>query len=115
MENDDFPLFSIPKVVGPARENNPLRKNLRRASAEWITQHPKAGALLIRFAQELAARKRRFGIGLLTERLRWEAAIEGWADDEYKVNNSYRAYLARWLIMQDPRLEQFVRFREVQW
>jgi hypothetical protein len=104
----------LPTVVQPARENNPDHENLRAQAQDWISGHPKECALLLKWARELAGKGRNFGIGLLAERLRWEAAMEGWEGD-YKVNNNHRAYVARWLIQQEPWLENFMEFREVHW
>lgn len=112
---NDLPLFQQPKVEEKRRANNQQRRNLREETANWIERHPAAANLLLCFARELAQRGRKFGIGLLAERLRWEVAIQGLDREEYKINNNHRAYIARWLIRQDPSLEPFMRFREVGW
>lgn len=107
--------FVEPKRVAPAVETNPAKRNLREAAAAWIGTHPDACALLLKFARELAAKGKRFGVKLLVERLRSEGPVEDRGRDEYKVNNAYTAYLARWLIGQDPSLEKHMRFRETVW
>lgn len=112
-ECEDLPLFAKPKAQGPAVDNNPKKVDLREAAAQWISEHPKACEWLLSFARILASRQCQFGIGLLVERLRWEGVVEGWGDGEYKVSNNHRAYIARWLIAQDPNLERYLKFRKV--
>lgn len=107
--------FREPERADPNPMNNAERRNLRLEAAQWIHEHPMAALMFLRFARELAGRGRRFGVGLLAERVRWEVALEGLDESKYKVNNDHRAYIARWLIDQDPSLEQWMRFRKVRW
>jgi hypothetical protein len=103
-------------VIEPARENNPRREDLRKAAAAWIVANPKVYALFQQFARQMSDRGRRFGIGLLAERVRWECMfVTAGGTHEYKINNNYRAYIARKLVQDDPFLTQFLRFRETKW
>jgi hypothetical protein len=81
-------------------------------AARWIAEHPDGMALFERFALAMAARKRRFGINLLRERVRWEAAF-AWsqADDAFKVNNNHSPYIARALIARHPHLADYIDTR----
>lgn len=51
------------------------------------------------------------GIGLIFERLRWLSAIRTRGDD-FKLNNSYRAFYARLIMESAPDLVGFFRLRE---
>lgn len=109
------PKFGIPKVEkGPSTEY-PKNRNLQAETADWIRTHPLASDLLLKYARELAARGRRIGVKMLVERVRYDGFLNGWKADDYQINNSYTAYIARWLIAQDPSLEQRIEFRVTKW
>lgn len=107
--------FGKPKEVNPAVKNNPNRIDLRRAARRFINGHPKTMKLFLKFARDMVFQRRMFGIGLLTERVRWQYKIEGKRASDYKINNNHRAYIARWLIQKDPKIEPFIEFREVRY
>lgn len=86
-------------------------KNLRRAAARWIMTNPQVYALFEQFALEMHARGKKFGIGLLTERVRWEHAVSSIGDDGFKINNNHRAYIGRKLIADHPQLRGLLSFR----
>ncbi len=109
------PTLAAPSTIEPARMNNPERKDLRAIAEEWIATHSQACEILLSLALEAAGRGRQFGVKLLVERLRWECVLQGWSDDQYKINNNLTAYLARWLIAREPMLEKFIQFRETRW
>lgn len=95
------------------------RRRKRRAAnhyvqtKRWIRRHPEAYALFVKYALELALRrKRRFGIKLIAERVRWEAVFE-WGEEDFKINNNYPAYIARRLVREYPSLEGRLEFRMV--
>lgn len=109
---DDLPLFAQPKHLDHVPHEPVFRSgSLRKRAENWIRENPKVAELFLRFAKEMAAKERRFSVSLLTERVRYEVAFE-WNQD-FKINNSYRAYIARWLIAEDPRLEAWMTFRKV--
>lgn len=107
--------FGSPMEVNPAIKNNPRRIDLRRAARRWIKGHPKAMKLFLKFARDMVFQRRMFGIGLLTERVRWQYKIEGKRANDYKINNNHRAYIARWLIERDAKIEPYIEFREVRY
>lgn len=85
--------------------------NHEAAANEWMDRHPEAMALFRRFSLSMLERGRRTGIGALTERVRWEFKL---AEDErstFKINNNHRAYIARRLIAEDPRLAAIFELR----
>lgn len=101
--------FRRPGEEAEPRENNPGGRDLRAEAARWIAQNPEVAELFLRFARDMASRGRCFGIGLITERVRWEIILQ--LKDKYKINNNHRAYIARWIIAKDPSVEPFLRFR----
>lgn len=83
---------------------------LRERAIEWMDTNPDAMQHFAGFAEQLRSLDRRFGIGLLAERVRWEMTLRG-GDEDFKVNNNYRAYIARRLIQDDPRLADHIKCR----
>jgi len=75
-----------------------------------MNDNPDAMRHFAAFAEQLRVKGRRFGIGLLAERVRWEMTMRGDVED-FKVNNSYRAYISRQLITDDPRLSAHIKCR----
>lgn len=92
----------------------PTRNELEEKYRAWLADHAQVFALFERFALQMLAGKRRFGIGMLTERVRWEVRTT-WAEDDegYKINNNYRAYLARDLIAKYPELDALIETRSI--
>ncbi len=84
---------------------------LEEKSAVWMNENPEAMALFRKFADQVIASGRRCGIALLTERVRWTMAVETTGGEGFKVNNSYRAYLARRLIAEKPGLARLMTTR----
>lgn len=86
-------------------------KDLRAEAEAWIDANPQAYAIFVRFAKRAATMGRPFGIGLLTERVRWEAFFDRSDTDGYKINNNHRAYIARRLVEDVPEAASLLRFR----
>ncbi len=105
--------FKNPDSEEEARINNPDRKNLRYETAKWIKANPNTANLFLRFARQMAERRRLFGVKQLAERIRWECIFE--RGEDYKINNNYPAYIARWIIAKEPWIEEFIRFRKVRY
>jgi hypothetical protein len=89
------------------------QETLKQRALRWLRDNPDARRLFRRYATEMADHGIPFGIGALVERVRWQHLLEYQDDDGhvFKINNSYRAYIARWLIAHDPRLADLVRCR----
>jgi hypothetical protein len=88
------------------------RADLRERAEKWVGENPEIYRLFVRFAEDLATLGKRFGIGLLAERVRWECAVS-FPDKKWKVNNSYRAYLARRLMEEVPGCRTLIETRRV--
>lgn len=82
----------------------------REAAEQWMDENPDVYAMFERFALQMAERRRRFGIGLLAERVRWETFLL-WPSTDYKINNNHRAYIARRLIADHPELDDLIQRR----
>lgn len=90
------------------------RNRHEEAYRAWSETHGEVMGLFIRFARERLAHGRRFGVGALTERVRWEVATTWEPDREgFKINNNHRAYIIRDLLKLEPRLEPLVVTRRV--
>lgn len=89
-----------------------LPKDLRHETDAWLKLNPQAWELFQRFALEKMNQGKKFGIGALTERVRWDCPIntEG---DEFKINNNFRAYIARKLLETYPQLGNYLETRSV--
>lgn len=76
--------------------------------------NPDVLRMLLRFADELiAAGRPRFGIAALFERIRWHVAIEIKGDSEVRLNNSFRSFYARLLILLRPTLAGVLETRKL--
>jgi hypothetical protein len=67
--------------------------------------NPKVYETLVRLAREWVGRtgRHKLGIATLFERARWEIALAT-TDADFKLNNSYRAYYARLIMLREPDL-----------
>lgn len=77
-------------------------------------KHPAVLNRLVDFAyQAKRAGRKRIGIKMLFELLRWEWTIEGLPDEaeEWKLNNNYSSRYARRIMDDHPRLEGLFELR----
>jgi len=65
---------------------------------------------LARQAKHAGAHK--YGIGALFEVLRWSRLMEKRLGEEFKLNNNYRAFYARLLMVEYPDLHDFFEIRD---
>lgn len=77
---------------------------------EWVRRNPQAWAYIRNEAVERTERRKRFGIGELCEQVRWHMKAGG--VDDFKVNNNYRAALARRLIAEYPPCRDYIQTRD---
>lgn len=110
--------FHDPKIDIPLPENmKPSRrgakgKDWKVLTERWIQQNPAIIEVFLRLARSKAGRGKKFGIGQLTEVVRWECDDASIYGKDFRINNNFRAYIARWLIVLDPMLEKYIEFRE---
>lgn len=101
-----------PAVVKPPRGGDSSGVNWEVEAAAWIAKNPAIIEVFLRMARAKAGRGRRFGIGALTEVVRWECDDPEVYGSDFKINNNFRAYIARHLVALDRNLERFIEFRE---
>lgn len=78
----------------------------------WIKEHREIWELFEQFALHAAkAGVTKFGAKAIVERIRWECAMQ--RKGEFKIGNSYVAYLARLFIAKYPEHEDLFELREV--
>jgi len=82
-------------------------KTIKEKAEEWIENNPEIYQLFVKFAFEESDNGKPFGISWITERVRRTANIS-WKG-KYKICNSHRAYIARRLIKDYPRLADFIK------
>ena len=93
----------------------PIRNELEKKYRRWLEGPGKqVFPLFERFALEMLGKRRRFGIALIMERVRFEVAMT-WAEDAegFRCNNSHRAYIARDLIAKYPELQDYLTIRSI--
>lgn len=95
---------------GPAPPRNAMERHYR----EWKEKNPDVFDLYVRFAKEALTYRRKFGVKLLTERVRWEARMSIVKDEAgFRINNSHSAYFARDLVELIPELKGLIEMRRV--
>jgi hypothetical protein len=92
----------------------PIRNELEEKYRLWKEDNPGVFKLFEHFAMQMLQQGKRFGIGMLAERVRWEVRTT-WAPDQdgFKMNNNHRAYIARDLIAKYPALADLLETRVV--
>ena len=94
--------------------HNYARNILEHKYRVWLETHQDVFALFEQYALVMLHVSRRFGIGMICERVRWEVRTTWRNDDEgFKINNNWRAYIARDLIVKHPALEALLETRLV--
>jgi hypothetical protein len=91
----------------------PLGVTIADRFEQFHEANPDVYRVLVRLAREWIDRtgRRNIGIGALAERARWEIAIETKTPD-FKINNTYRAFYARLIELQEKDLRGVFHFRE---
>lgn len=103
LELDVEPL-TIPPAVGTIQEQ----------FEAFHLANPQVYRLLVAHARELAARgRRRIGIKMLWEVLRWRYMLVADDPSGFKLNNNYTARYARLIAEQEPDLAGLFETREL--
>jgi hypothetical protein len=102
-------------LFGPlaqTREPEVRRATLPERFEDFHEANPHVYDALRGLAMELVAHGRRRGaIAQLFEVLRWQYAISTVGDDDFMLNNDYRAFYARLLMSREPALWEFFELR----
>ena len=94
-----------------------LQPTLWQRGEAW-RHTPAGGEISNRFMRLAIGLRRRgfkhFGAKAIVERLRFHYALKLGPDDgDYRINNNYTAYLARWAMMRNPELQDFFETRRL--
>src|SRR5690606_38342079 len=90
----------------------PVKTKMERDFEKYHAENPQVFRLFHMYASEVKARGyKRFSANAIFERIRWHMNIET-KGDEYKLNNNYRAFYARKLMVEVPGFEGFFEIRE---
>ena len=88
--------------------------DLAMKAYEFMVGNPHMMNYFEHFALEALAAEFQFGIGQLTERIRWEVNLYNKiADEKWKISNNHRAYISRWLLLRYPQLVDFLVVHQV--
>ena len=79
---------------------------------QWVKEHPETMSVFEELAAKAVSSKKKFGIGFLAERVRWEYQVVK-QNNDFKINNNYRAYIARELVARHPEWRNFIEMRHV--
>lgn len=90
----------------------PFGQSIAERFEQFAADNPNVYDVLVRLAREWVRRTggRKIGIGALFERARWELAIAT-NDPDYRLNNNFRAYFARLIMLQEPDLAGLFELR----
>lgn len=80
----------------------PEHDSIDQAFVQFHRDNPEVFDLLVKYARQAkAAGRRRFGIRMLWERLRWYVLIETTDPSGYKLNDHYHSRYARLLMARE--------------
>lgn len=91
-----------------------IESRLERAFVDFHEKNPHVYERLVKIARDLRARnqRRKLGIGMLYEVVRWMHYMET-TDEEYKLNNNHRSRYARMIMRNEPDLADAFEVREL--
>ena len=94
--------------------NYTRQDQIEEQAIDFITKHPKAWALFVSFTFEAINKGfETYSAYAICERMRWEMTFFSEAPTEFKLNNNYRPYFARWFMAQYPEHKGFFRLRKL--
>ncbi len=87
----------------------------RRVLCErFHNEHPDVWALFVRFTLELIETERSYGgAKAVWERIRWETTVNPNYGADFKLNNNYHPFYARWFMAVYPQHDGFFRTRRM--
>ena len=94
--------------------NYTRQDQIEEQAIDFITKHPKAWALFVSFTFEAINKGfETYSAYAICERMRWEMTFFSEAPTEFKLNNNYRPYFARWFMQTYPQFDGFFRLRKL--
>lgn len=90
-----------------------MRYTIEEKAQFWIDANPALMRRFINFARDAKAQGREhLGIALLVERVRWYGTVEH-KEEDFKISNNHRAYIAREIMLRAPDLAGFFITKEL--
>ncbi len=81
-----------------------MSKDMTKGFEEFHSNNPHVYERLVGMTSGLLDRgRKRVGIGMLFEVLRWEHHMDTLTDEPFKLNNNYRAYYVRMIEARNPQ------------
>jgi len=97
----------------PLFDDVPRKLTIDDKFSEWCAMNPHVVRLCLQYAREAkAAGRTRYGIAAIFERVRWHVNVQIKSKDEFRVNNDFRAPMARLIVAMDPTLREMFAFRK---
>jgi hypothetical protein len=96
----------------PHQEPSTMPATLAERFVRFHMRSPEVYSTLVELARRWvqATGRNRLGIATLYERARWELALAT-SDADFKLNNDYRAFYARLIMLQEPDLADLFELR----
>lgn len=103
----------MPTVGSPRGHVGPCEATIEEAFWRFHQDNPQVYAELVMLARRWRRRgRRKCGIGMLFEVLRWRSGMRTGGDD-FRLNNNYRSYYARLIMLREPDLTGIFELREL--
>lgn len=91
------------------------KPSVEEAAAAFIDKNPEVWALFRRFTLEaISAGRKRLGIALIFERMRWETMLTSDDPDGFKLNNNHKAFFARKFMAERPEYTSLFTTRKTE-
>lgn len=88
------------------------KRTIREQFSTFHNGNPQVYREIVGIAQQMRKRGvKKMGIALIFERLRWLHFIETFGEEDFKLNNNYKAEYARLIMNREPDLEGFFETR----
>lgn len=106
-------LEAVGPVVPPVGHVGPQGESIYDAFVRFHAENPHVYVDLVRLARQAKRRDvSKIGIGMLFEVLRWGRLLQTRGDD-FKLNNNFRAYYARMIMLREPDLDGIFELRQL--
>lgn len=89
------------------------RDEIKAQCVAFHELHPEVWQMFSQFTHEVIRRGfRNYSCNAIFERIRWEKDVGGDGQNQFKLNNNYRAFYARRFMRMYPQHDGFFRTRE---
>lgn len=89
-------------------------EEMREQCQAFHNAHPEVWQLFVHFTCTMIRKGYpNYSVNAIFERIRWEKDEGGNGEDQFKLNNNYRAFYARRFMRMYPKHEGFFRTREL--